>query len=60
MSAVVVAGGLGDMGRLITSALVETGKYEVYVISRRVCKSWKLTEHDWRCLKLASVTNLHV
>ncbi|CAG9954369.1 unnamed protein product [Clonostachys rosea f. rosea IK726] len=36
MSAVVVAGGLGDMGRLITSALVETGKYEVYVISRRV------------------------
>lgn len=37
MSAVVVAGGLGDMGRLITDALRETGKYEVYVMSRRVC-----------------------
>ncbi|KAK1766030.1 hypothetical protein QBC33DRAFT_543178 [Phialemonium atrogriseum] len=36
MSVVVVAGGLGDMGRLITDALHETGKYEVYVMSRKV------------------------
>jgi hypothetical protein len=36
MSVVVVAGGFGDMGRLITDALNEAGKYEVYVMSRRV------------------------
>lgn len=59
MSVVAVAGGLGDMGRLITSTLVETGKYEVYVISRRVCKSWNLAETDWRSLKPASVDDLH-
>lgn len=36
MVVVAVAGGTGDMGRLITDALVETGKHEVYVISRKV------------------------
>lgn len=36
MSVVAVAGGLGDMGRLITQALFKTGKYEVYVMSRKV------------------------
>jgi hypothetical protein len=36
MSVVAVAGGLGDMGRLITEALFQTGKYEVYVMSRKV------------------------
>ncbi|KAK3360612.1 hypothetical protein B0T25DRAFT_496563 [Lasiosphaeria hispida] len=35
MSVVVVAGGLGDLGRLITNALFETGKYEVYIMSRK-------------------------
>ncbi|KAK2605861.1 hypothetical protein QQS21_003701 [Conoideocrella luteorostrata] len=35
MAVVVVAGGLGDMGRLITEALQRTGKHEVYVMSRR-------------------------
>ena len=39
MSVVVVAGGLGDMGRLITEAIYETGKYEVYVMSRSVSPS---------------------
>lgn len=38
MSVVAVAGGLGDMGRLITSAILETGKHEVYVLSRKVRK----------------------
>lgn len=36
MPVVVVAGGLGDLGRLITDALVDTGKHEVYVLSRKV------------------------
>lgn len=36
MSAVAVAGGLGDMGSRITGALVERGKYEVYIMSREV------------------------
>lgn len=36
MPIVVVAGGLGDMGRLITEAIHKTGKYEVYVMSRSV------------------------
>ncbi|KAH6643320.1 hypothetical protein BKA67DRAFT_639937 [Truncatella angustata] len=35
MTVVVVAGGLGDLGRLITGALYETGKYEVYTMSRK-------------------------
>ncbi|KAI9375564.1 hypothetical protein BJX61DRAFT_539715 [Aspergillus egyptiacus] len=35
MSVVVVAGGLGDMGRLITQALCDTGKHEVYIMSRQ-------------------------
>ncbi|KAJ4329322.1 hypothetical protein N0V84_000217 [Fusarium piperis] len=34
MSIVVVAGGSGDLGRLIVEALFETGKHEVYVLSR--------------------------
>lgn len=36
MVVVAVAGGLGDLGRLITQALVVTGKHEVYVLSRKV------------------------
>ncbi|KAL6407156.1 hypothetical protein AUP68_09982 [Ilyonectria robusta] len=36
MSAIAVAGGLGDLGRLIVDALYETGKYEVYIMSRKV------------------------
>lgn len=36
MSVVAVAGGLGDLGRLITDALLETGKHEVYILSRKV------------------------
>ncbi|KAI0121286.1 hypothetical protein BJ170DRAFT_140619 [Xylariales sp. AK1849] len=36
MAVVAVAGGLGDLGRLITDALFETGKYEVYVMSRKI------------------------
>ncbi|ORY60967.1 NmrA-like family protein [Pseudomassariella vexata] len=35
MSVVAVAGGLGDLGRLITDALFQTGKYEVYIMSRK-------------------------
>ncbi|VUC23928.1 unnamed protein product [Clonostachys rosea] len=35
MLVVAVAGGLGDLGRLITDALLDTGKYEVYVLSRK-------------------------
>ncbi|KAK4182662.1 hypothetical protein QBC35DRAFT_518708 [Podospora australis] len=35
MSVVAVAGGLGDLGRLITDALFATGKYEVYIMSRK-------------------------
>ncbi|KAK5633889.1 hypothetical protein RRF57_009603 [Xylaria bambusicola] len=35
MAVVVVAGGLGDLGRIITDALYERGKYEVYVMSRK-------------------------
>ncbi|ETS80261.1 hypothetical protein PFICI_07790 [Pestalotiopsis fici W106-1] len=35
MSVVAVAGGLGDLGRLIAEALIETGKHEVYVMSRK-------------------------
>ena len=34
--AVIVAGGLGDLGRLITNALFDSGKYEVYIMSRKV------------------------
>lgn len=36
MAVIVVPGGLGDLGRLITEALVETQKHEVYVMSRKV------------------------
>lgn len=36
MAVVAVAGGLGDFGRLVTDALLDTGKYEVYVMSRKV------------------------
>lgn len=36
MAIIAVAGGLGDLGRLITDALLETGKYEVYIMSRKV------------------------
>jgi hypothetical protein len=36
MTVIAVAGGLGDLGRLITDALYDTGKHEVYVMSRKV------------------------
>ncbi|KAI0006353.1 NmrA-like family protein [Xylariaceae sp. FL0662B] len=36
MVVVAVAGGLGDLGRLITDALFETGKHEVYIMSRKI------------------------
>ncbi|KAM3563822.1 hypothetical protein MY1884_001082 [Beauveria asiatica] len=32
---VVVAGGLGDLGKLITEAIQDTGKYQVHVMSRK-------------------------
>ncbi|KAI1340806.1 NmrA-like family protein [Xylariaceae sp. FL0016] len=35
MSVVVVAGGLGDLGRLIADALYRTEKHEVYIMSRK-------------------------
>ncbi|KAH8891134.1 NAD(P)-binding protein [Thozetella sp. PMI_491] len=35
MSVVAVAGGHGDLGRLITNALLATGKHEVYIMSRK-------------------------
>lgn len=36
MPVVVVAGGSGDLGGLIVKALFDTGKHEVYVLSRGV------------------------
>jgi hypothetical protein len=39
MTVVVVAGGFGDLGRLITDALFESDKYEVYIMSRKVIKT---------------------
>ena len=39
MTVVVVAGGLGDLGRPIVDAFLEVGKYEVYVMSRKVRKA---------------------
>lgn len=36
MVVVVVAGGLGDLGRLIVDALLRTGKHEVYSLTRKV------------------------
>jgi len=36
MSVVVVPGGIGDLGRVITDALFESGKHEVYILSRKV------------------------
>ncbi|KAI4599793.1 hypothetical protein KJ359_001529 [Pestalotiopsis sp. 9143b] len=38
MSIVAVAGGLGDLGGLIVEALIETGKHEVYVMSRKTAQ----------------------
>jgi len=38
MAVVAVAGGMGDLGRPITDALFENGKYEVHVMSRKVAK----------------------
>ncbi|CAK7202158.1 hypothetical protein SEUCBS139899_004878 [Sporothrix eucalyptigena] len=35
-STVAVAGGLGDLGRLIVDALRKTGKHDVYVLSRKI------------------------
>lgn len=47
MTAVAVAGGSGDLGRLITNALLETGKYEVYIMSRKVgAKTTKTPLYD--------------
>lgn len=41
MPVVAVAGGFGDVGRLIADALNERGQHEVYIMSRRVshCKT---------------------
>lgn len=36
MSVIAVAGGLGDLGHLIVDALLEEGKHEVYIMSRKV------------------------
>ncbi|PMB69949.1 Isoflavone reductase [Beauveria bassiana] len=33
---VVVAGGLGDLGKLITEAIQDTGQYDVHVMSRKL------------------------
>ena len=38
MAVVAVAGGMGDLGRPITDALFENGKYEVFIMSRKVAK----------------------
>jgi hypothetical protein len=45
MTVVAVAGGLGDLSRLITDALFETGKYEVYIMSRKVIKTFRELFH---------------
>jgi len=42
MSVIAVAGGLGDLGRLIVNALLETGKHEVYILSRKVRKHFHI------------------
>ncbi|KAK6819337.1 phosphoserine aminotransferase [Apiospora arundinis] len=39
MVVVAVAGGLGDLGSLITHALLETGKHEVYILSRKTAEN---------------------
>lgn len=36
MVVVAVPGGLGDLGRLIVDALLQTGKHEVYSLTRKV------------------------
>jgi hypothetical protein len=41
MAVVFVAGGLGDLGRPITDALFESGKYEAYIMTRKVRYSKK-------------------
>lgn len=46
MSVVAVAGGLGDMGNLITEALIDTGKHEVYVMTRKAGR--RAPEHATR------------
>ncbi|ATY66325.1 NAD(P)-binding domain [Cordyceps militaris] len=33
---VVVAGGLGDLGKLITEAILKTGQHDVYIMSRKL------------------------
>ncbi|KAH7131120.1 NmrA-like family protein [Dactylonectria macrodidyma] len=40
MPSIAVAGGLGDLGRLIVDALYGTGKYEVYIMSRKMPKNF--------------------
>lgn len=39
MVVVAVAGGTGDLGRLIVDSLLKREQHEVYVISRRVSSS---------------------
>lgn len=36
MVAVAVAGGTGDLGRLIVCEIARTGKHQVYILSRSV------------------------
>ncbi len=45
MTVVAVAGGLGDLGRLIVDALLETDKYEVYIMSRKAIHSLRELFH---------------
>lgn len=39
MVVVVVAGGLGDLGRLMVEELIVSGEHEVFILSRRVSRS---------------------
>lgn len=55
MSVVAVAGGLGNLGRLITEALFENGKHEVYVISRKVSFSLVIA-----CMTEISIIPVHL
>ncbi|KAI8623498.1 hypothetical protein F5Y19DRAFT_492529 [Xylariaceae sp. FL1651] len=40
MAVITVAGGMGDLGRLITDALYDTEKYEVYIMSRKTTQDY--------------------
>ena len=44
MVRVAIAGGTGGLGRTLTEAIAETGKHQVYVLSRKVCL---MTQIQW-------------